>query len=179
MKTLIVLSALAALAVPAVASAQVAQGAVIGNVAINGFVDARCSFVTGSATITLNEMAAADGTYNSVADAKTATLNGFCNGMSSTMTVVSTPISRTGGGSPPTGFVDVVNYTATASVTPAGAVAPVTASDASNGTPSAAAAVSLFSGNILVTLSGSGTAAGKLVAGAYTGNVAVTLTPGL
>lgn len=179
MKTLLALGALAALAIPGVAFAQTAQSPVTGNVAINGFVDARC-VIAPTATITLNEMAAADGTYNLVADGKTATLAGWCNGLTSNMSVASTAITRTGAvGAPPSGFVDVVNFTATASVTPAGALAAVSASDSTVAAPSLAAPVTLFSGAITVALSGSGTAAGKLVAGAYTGNVAVTLTPGL
>lgn len=181
MKTLLALTAFAALAVPAAASAQAAAlGPVTGNVAITGKVDARC-VIAPTASIALNEMADANGVYNLAADGKTATLNGWCNGLTSTMTVASTAITRTGAvGAAPTGFVDVVNFVATASVTPAGAAAAVSASDSTLAAPSAAASVGLFSGNVTVALSGSSTpVVGKLVAGNYTGAVAVTLTPGL
>ena len=181
MKALLTLTVLAALAVPAAASAQAAALApVTGDVSITGKVDARC-VIAPTALIALGEMADANGVYNLVADNKTATLAGWCNGLTSAMTVASTAITRTGAaGTPPTGFVDVVNFVATAAVTPAGAGAPVSASDSTLAAPSVAASVGLFSGNVTVTLSGSSTpVAGKLVAGNYTGSVAVTLTPGL
>lgn len=179
MKTLLALTALAALAVPAAASAQAAAlGPVTGNVAITGKVDARC-VIAPTAAIALGEMADENGVYNNTANGKSATLNGWCNGTTSTMSVASTPITRTVVGVVPAGFVDVVNFVATASVTPA-AGGSASASDSTLADPSTAASVGLFSGNITVALSGSSTpVAGKLVAGNYAGAVAVTLTPGL
>lgn len=155
--------------------ASTAAAAQDGTVTINGTVAAKC-VIAPSATITLGEMADLNGVYNSVANGRTATLTAWCNGAASTMTVASTAIKLVGGAAPTSGFVDTVDFTGTASVTTA-AGAAVSASDSTTAAASAPAAVSLFSSDILVTLSGSATAAGKLIAGTYTGSVVVTLAP--
>lgn len=173
MKTInIAAAALAALLVSTAASAQ----SVSGTVTIDGTVQAKC-VIAPAATITLGEMAGVTGVYNNVADGKTATLTAWCNGAASTMTVASTAISLVGGGAVPTGFTNTVNFTGTASVTPAGAGGAVSASDSTTAAPSAAAAVSLFSNDITVALSASSTNGGKLIAGTYQGSVVVTLAP--
>lgn len=168
-KIILATAGLALLAAPAAFAAD-------GTVTINGSVAAAC-VIAPSATITLGEMADSNGLYNSVANGKTATLAGWCNGAASTMSVVANPIVLQGVHTTPTGFTDTVNYTATAAVTPAGAGSPVSTSDSTTAAAAAAATVGLFNGNITVTLSASATPAGQLIAGSYSGTTVVTLTP--
>lgn len=173
MKTvLIAATALTALLGSTAAAAQ----DVSGTVTINGTVAAKC-VIDPAATITLGEMADLNGVYNNVANGKTATLTAWCNGSRSTMTVASTAIKLVNGVAPPTGFVDTVNFTGTASVASASGGGTVSASDSTTAVPSAAATVGLFSNTITVVLSASSTAAGKLIAGDYQGSVVVTLAP--
>ncbi len=169
-KYMIAAAAVAALLAPTAALAQ------DGTVNINGSVAAKCVIAT-SATITLNELAGVDGLYNLVADNKAATLNGWCNGAASTISVVANPIVLQGGPAVQPGFTNTIDFTATASVTPAGAGAPVTVADTTIAAAQSPVAVGLFSDNITVTLSASGTNGGKLIAGAYAGSVVVTLSP--
>jgi hypothetical protein len=163
-------------ALPA-AAIDVGPTPVSGTATINGSVLANC-VLAASDPITLGQLAnLSDGKYNGVADTKKATLAGFCNGTTSTMTVVANPIVLTSVHSaPPTGFTDTVDYTATASLNTA-AGATVSTSDSTTGSPAAAAAVSLFSGNVTVTLSSSTAGENKLIAGPYQGTTVVTLTP--
>jgi len=173
MKTLIIAAtALAALGFSTAASAQSANG----TVTVNGTVAAKC-VIAPTGTITLGEMADIFGQYNLAADNKSATLNAFCNGTRSTMTVLSSPIILQSTIVVPAGFTNIVDFTGTASVTPAGSGAAVSASDSTIAAASAPAAVSLFSDNITVTLSASSTNGNKLIAGAYQGSVVVTLAP--
>ncbi|KQY75387.1 hypothetical protein [Brevundimonas sp. Root1423] len=158
-----------ALLLPAAAFAQ------DGTVNINGSVAAKC-VIASSATITLNELADADGLYNLAADGKSATLNAWCNGAASTISVVATAITLQGGPAVQPGFTDAIQYTATASVAPA-AGGSVSVTDSTVAAAAPAATVGLFSNNITVALSASGTNGGKLIAGSYTGNVVVTLAP--
>src|SRR5262249_8514683 len=122
-----------------------------------------------------------DGSYNGVADGKSTTLAGFCNGLGSTISVLANPIVLTGAHpAAPTGFTDTVNYTATASVTPAGSVTPVSAVDTSaSAGGSASTTVGLFAGNVTVGLSSSSAGGNRPIAGTYQGSVVVTLTPNL
>lgn len=170
-KFLLSAAALGLLALPAAAFAQ------DGEVTITGSVAAAC-VIEPTATITLGELADADGLYDaSVADGETATLNAWCNGASSTIAVAATAITLQGGPAPVTGFTDTINFTATASVTPADAAAAVEVSDSTTGAADAAATVGLFSDDITVTLSASATDGSKLIAGDYEGSVTVTLAP--
>ncbi len=169
-------------AVSAIALVTVA-GAVDGAVNINGSVAAKCEFTIPSATINLGEMAGPGGTLDtSTVNGKFQTLNGWCNGVASTMTVNSAPIAHTSVATAPTGFARRVDYTATASLASASLATTVNGTDSSAGALAAGAAVSvgLFSGPITVTLSAAASAenaGGILVAGTYTGLVTVTLTP--
>lgn len=167
---MIAAAAVAALLAPTAAFAQ------DGTVNIEGSVAAKCVIAT-STTITLNELADNDGLYNGVADGKDATLNAWCNGAASTISVVANAISLQGGPAVQPGFTDTVQFTATASVTPAGAGGAVSVADSTLGIADAAAMVGLFSDDITVTLSASATNGGKLIAGDYAGSVVVTLSP--
>ncbi|MGB7655328.1 MAG: hypothetical protein WBL74_07590 [Novosphingobium sp.] len=162
------------LAVPAllVASPALAQSAT-GTVAIDGSVANRCMFTLPNATISLGEISlVSNGKLDPAkVNGKSATLNGWCNGTASTMTVTSTQLTTPTAA--PTGFDNRVDYTGTAvanavsgsdSSLAAGAGLPVT--------------VGQFSGDIVVTLSAASSPTnGLMVAGTYTGNVQVTLAP--
>ena len=162
------------LAVPALlaASPALAQSAT-GTVAIDGSVANRCMFTLPNATISLGEISlVSNGKLDPAkVNGKSATLNGWCNGTASTMTVTSTQLTTPTAAT--TGFDNRVDYTGTAvanavsgsdSSLTAGAGSPVT--------------VGQFSGNIVVTLSAASSPTnGLMVAGTYTGNVQVTLAP--
>lgn len=163
----------------ATAPPALAQSSSTGTVTIDGSVAPRCLFTTASATIDAGELATS-GTGTSAGkldasklDGQTRTLTGWCNGTASSMTVEARPVvNTTVTSAPPAGFDRVVNYTATATAN------AVSASDSSTvagaGSP---AIVSLFTGDVTVTLSGSSTpAAGLLVAGTYQGETVVTLS---
>ncbi|MFL6858667.1 MAG: hypothetical protein ACJ8DZ_05435 [Allosphingosinicella sp.] len=155
-------------AIPAAASAQ----DVTGTVTINATVAQKCLFTTPSATITIPELAGADGKLDpATVNGQTKTLVGWCNGTAATMAVAATPITTAAPGG--ASFDNRVDYTATAL---ANAVsANDTSTIAGAGTPQT---VGVFSGDIVVTLSGAASPGGKLLlAGAYTGNVTVTLSP--
>ena len=164
------------LAIPAVlvASPAFAQsGTATGTVTIDGTVAGRCMFTLPNATISLGEISlASNGKLDvSKVNGRNATLTGWCNNTSATMSVTTTQLTT--GTAATTGFDNRVDYTGTA------VTGSVSASDSSlvagAGTPST---VGQFSGNIVVTLSGASSPTGGLmVAGTYTGNVVVTLTP--
>ena len=175
MRTLI--GAAAALAVIGVASQAGAQ--VTGTVDITGSVGERCEFTVDSAVIPLGEMSGTGGVLDtSTVNGESASLNGWCNGTAAEMSVEAHAIQNVDFlSAPPTGFERLVNFTATATASPAGG--PVSANDTSAsvgaGTPST---VGVFSSNIDVVLSASSTpGGGKLIAGNYAGSVDVTLTP--
>ncbi|MND52767.1 hypothetical protein D3C87_947500 [compost metagenome] len=177
MKTLIALAAVAAVSAP------VAAFAADGNVAINGSVAAVCKFSLDNATISLGEMADGDGFLNAaVVNNKTATLTGWCNGVSSTMAVTATELTRSGAAVNAAGFTSRVDYTATAATQSASLGAAASANDTTvTAGAGAAANLGLFADNVTVTLTNAapGAAGARLVAGSYTGNVKVTLTPAL
>jgi hypothetical protein len=173
----------AAITTPALA-ATVTGTAVNGSVRITGNVAPKCSFTTSSQTITISsDMSDSSGVYNHALDNQTATLVGFCNGAGSTIQVTSYPVVNTV--TAPTGFVNRIDYTASATAYNGATAANATpANDASTansgtsgGTPGTAQTTGLFSGNVVVTLSGSSTGTGLMVAGTYNGLVDVTLTP--
>ena len=162
------------LAIPAVvlASPAFAQSAT-GTVNIDGSVAGRCMFTLPNATISLGEISlASNGKLDPAkVNGRTATLTGWCNNTSASMSVTTTQLTT--GTSAPTGFDNRVDYTGTA------VTGSVSAADSSltagAGTPST---VGLFTGNIVVTLSGASSPSnGLMVAGTYTGTVVVTLTP--
>lgn len=170
------------LAVPlALAASPALAQSVTGTVNIDGSVAGRCLFAIPNATIHLNEISqigggAGAGTLNAGAvNGQTATLNAWCNGAASSMSVETTALTlQSPPASIPTGFVSRVDYGADA------AASTATGTDDSltpgAGTP---VTVGLFNSNIGVTLKNATTAPGLLVAGIYTGNVKVTLTPAL
>jgi hypothetical protein len=162
---------LGAAATPAFA---VAPAGVDGTVTVNANVAPKCLFTTPSQTITIAELAGADGKLDaSTVNGKNATLVGWCNGSAATMQVTAAPLDNAGSGG--TSFDSRVNYTATALAN------SVSATDVTTDAGAAGTAqnVGLFSGNVVVTLSSAATPGGKLLlSGAYTGAVTVTLAPG-
>jgi hypothetical protein len=164
-KSLLILAAvgLSAAATPAFAAD--------GTVNIDGSVAAKCLFTTSSATLSLGELAGADGKLDvSTVNTKNATLVGWCNGSAATMQV--NALALTNSGTPGSSFDNTIDYTATAVAN------SVSASDTTAAGAGTAQTVGLFSGDVVVTLSGSSTPGGKLLlSGAYTGSVVVTLSP--
>lgn len=156
---------------------------VSGTVTVNGNVASKCLFTTGAATITIDELAGADGKLDAatVAD-KTATLAGWCNKSASKISVDATSLSNTTA-APAPGFTRSVNYTATATAYGADSVSVGSATDSNStdATAGTAASIPMFHGDIKVVLSSASTttATDLLAAGAYQGSVKVTLTPGV
>jgi hypothetical protein len=166
-----------ALLTAGVADAQSVAGAV----GLNGSVAARCQFTTDNAVLNIGEMSVTTGSGSSLGtfnhttlDGKSAVLNGWCNGTGATMTVQAFPMLNTGfTGSPPSGFDDRVDFTATAVENAASASA-----SSLNATPGTPSTVGVFNSNITVSFSNSATpGGGKMIAGPYTGTVNVTLAP--
>ncbi|HJS80256.1 MAG TPA: hypothetical protein VJ748_06495 [Vitreimonas sp.] len=169
----------AAAALALIGAASQASAQVTGTVDITGSVGERCEFTVNSATIPLGELSGTGGLLDTAqVNGETATLNGWCNGTAAEMTVEANAIENISFvGSPPAGFETIVNYTATATASPASG--DVSANDTSvsvgAGAPSL---VGVFSSDIDVVLSASSTpGGGKLIAGNYEGSVDVTLTP--
>ena len=169
----------AAAALALIGAASQASAQVTGTVDITGSVGERCEFTVNSATIPLGELSGTGGLLDTAqVNGETATLNGWCNGTAAEMTVEANAIENISFvGSPPAGFETIVNYTATATASPASG--DVSANDTSvsvgAGAPSV---VGVFSSDIDVVLSASSTpGGGKLIAGNYAGSVDVTLTP--
>lgn len=173
---------LSALAAAGSAFAQTASG-VTGDISVEGSVEASCQFSTDT-TVVLNigEMAVQSGAFatlgtydHNTLDGETATLNGFCNGSASTMTVEATRMVNVDFSDPaPSGFEKFVEFTATAVIDDVASASDETTTPGA-GNP---ATVGLFADDIVVTFSDSGTPGpGRLIAGDYIGTVVVTLTP--
>lgn len=169
------LLALAALPAILAASPALAQSGATGTVTIDGSVAGRCMFTLPNATISLGELSlSSNGRLDvSKVNGRSATLNGWCNGTASTMSVTTTQLTNSVTAT--TGFDNRVDYTGTAVANSA------SASDSSL-TAGAGTAVTVgqFTGDVVVTLSAASSPTnGLMVAGSYTGNVQVTLTPAL
>jgi hypothetical protein len=172
---------LALLIAAAAASPAWAQSA--GTVDVQGAVAERCQFTSTSAVLLdIGEMSLTSGAASNLGkydpttlESRTATLNGWCNGTASTMTVEAAPmVHQTFSGAPPAGFERQVDFTATATV---GGGASASDSTLAPG-PGAATPVGLFSDDVTVTFANSATpGGGRLIAGAYDGTVEVTLSP--
>lgn len=169
------LLALAALPAILAASPALAQAGATGTVTIDGSVAGRCMFTLPNATISLGELSlSSNGRLDvSKVNGRSATLNGWCNGTASTMSVTTTQLTNSVTAT--TGFDNRVDYTGTA-------VANAASASDSSLTAGAGTAVTVgqFSGDVVVTLSAASSPTnGLMVAGTYTGNVQVTLTPAL
>jgi hypothetical protein len=183
-KLLIIASAAAATAFALPAMATPVTGDVTGQMNVSGQVTAKCANL-GSATVDLDvgELADANGSVVSdFAQNKHAEFTVTCTGAAPQVTVAATPL--TGPASPPSGYTNLVQYKATATVADAngGSVAPYVLTDGSNPLNSnvavLAAAIATGTGNVKVDLSNPTAVPGsRLIAGNYTGTVTVTVAP--
>lgn len=182
--TLLLLSLVAAASAGSVASA---QQAVTGNVNVTGTVSARCAFASQDAvTLAIGEMSTVTGATADLGKlqptsltSRTATLNGFCNGVAASIGVEALPLLNTDFTSAaPTGFDRRVDFTSQATVATA-SLGSVSASDTTTAVGAGSNVVAgLFSNDIVVSFSGAATpTGGRLIAGPYAGSVIVTLRP--
>lgn len=176
MKKFAIAAALGALTVSMPAFA---AGEVTGTVTVNGSVASKCQFTTNSATITIPELAGADGKLDAATvNGQLATLAGWCNKSASSISVNAT--SLTNGITAAPGFTSAVDFAATATAYDknGASVGFATDSNSADATASGLTSVSMFRGDIKVELSAASTTVDSLLtAGAYQGSVAVTLTP--
>lgn len=176
--------AAASLALACGAGPALAQTAT-GTVQVNGSVANRCLFVTGDVVLDLGELALLSGDNAALGrldasklTSRTATLNGWCNGVSASMAVEALPLLNTSfTDAAPSGFDRRVDYTATATAQPASGSVSASDSTLTSG-PGAASTTGIFSSDITVSFADAATpAGGRLVAGTYGGSVVVTLSP--
>ena len=170
------------------ASAASAATTASGDVTITGSVAASCAVTSpASNTITLGELAQTDGvtpTFANNSGGLSKTLGFRCNSAAPTITVSATPLKATTvGASPPTGYTDTVNYTATAtpalvSGTPVAAACTTAAATCTSSAATQPARLSNSSGNVTVTIS-SPTANGSILAADPTYQGVVTVTVGV
>jgi type 1 fimbria pilin len=168
----IILAALAGLVLSA-GAAQAATVGVTGTVTVTGNVAGRCDLSISSAAINIPELSnTSTGQLDptTVSSAPHVNLVGFCNGAASTMQIVASPLLNAG--TPPVGFTNRVDYTATATEN----AIPATDNTIAPGSDHAPVIVGNFSGNIDVGLSNATSPVGSLLAGPYTASVIVTLT---
>ena len=156
-----------------------------GTVQVNGSVANRCLFVSGDVVLDLGELALVSGDTATLGrldaaklTSRSATLNGWCNGVSATMAVEALPILNTSfTDAAPSGFERRIDYVATATATPSGgAVAAADTTLTSGG--GVASTTGIFSSDIALSFAEAATpTGGRLVAGSYSGSVIVTLSP--
>jgi hypothetical protein len=177
-KAYLIAAPLALLAMPVMAQSASSTG----TVTINGAVSSRCLFTLPGGTITIPELSVQGSGSNAgkldagTVNGQTRTLQGWCNGTPSNMTVEAFPLLNTSfAPAAPTGFDKRIDYTATAAAN--SQTANDTSVTAGVGAP---ASVNLFTGDVVVTLSAaSSPTSGLLVAGNYSGYVEVTLSPAI
>jgi hypothetical protein len=167
-----------------------------GTVNLTGSVAPRCGLAaSGSSTIfgqtvELGELAAADGTLRTGIDGQfasaAAAISVVCNTAAPTISVSASPLSaQTSTGTPPTGFANTIDYTATVALRTT-ASAPVVLSTASGSSVSHTFSVgegriANSVGNVTLSATAFHTASASdiLVAdSSYKGSIAVTIAPG-
>lgn len=180
---LIALTASSAIATPALA--QSATGSVV----VNGSVAAKCTASpTISGTISLNELALADGTIDSAFTSQTGGLTRsfsvVCTSASPTITVSSTALNNTTDATTGNGYTGRVHYTSTLvadKATTGTATAVYTTLDTPPAPTSTALGAPLKNApsNVRVTVSnGSTTNLGDLLkTGSYTSTITITVSP--
>lgn len=173
----------------ALAPQAVAQDAT-GTIDVRGTVAGRCSVQGAGATFTgaidLGELAAANGTLRT--DLQSPTVPGqqvsfgvTCNTGAPTVTLQSTRLA-TAAGAPPTGYANVIDFTATADITTTGGATAVNYITAAS--PPGPTTVILtnpltnLANNVIVRVHSFNTAANLiLVAGGYNATITVTIRP--
>jgi hypothetical protein len=166
-----------------VASAQTVNG----TIAVTGSVAERCFVVPGAAaifsdTFALGELAIAGGTVATKTD--TGSFQVHCN--TGTVNVGITADSLETGGAAPTGYSNIIHYTAQLDLTLAtGSFTPITviseaATSATTTSDTTTARLATGSTNVTVSLSALTTpnVTDLLVAGDYDGEIRVTIAPG-
>ena len=178
-----ILAALAAssalIAVPA--AAQSASG----TVNVTGSVQAKCTAITPiTGTITLNELALANGTVDSAFSSNTGGLSRTftvrCTSANPGLSVTSVPLTTTSTGTP--GYTGTVHFTSTLNVAKAGggnATVVDTSNVAAATTGSVGDRLANSNDNVVIAISNGNTtnAADLLEAGSYTGSIAITISP--
>ena len=158
-----------------------------GSVDVTGTVAARCTAVTPiSGSITLGELAKADGTVDPAFSGNTGGLSrNFtikCNGANPKVSVEAKPLVNAAATNSPNGYTNTVHYTATVVATGAkGGSTTVTDQSLSSGATSGQVGdrLAATSNNISLTV-GSGLtsdATAILDAGTYAGKVEITVAP--
>ena len=183
--------ALAAVALAATSTPALAQN-VTGTLVINGNVPSKCQVVSGTGvsqtfgtTVDLGDLSAPDGTLLpglSVTSADYADLLArvVCTTANADVTLTATPLAIAGAPAAPTGYTNVIDYTAAVAVTTVGggAGASVLASDPTPATFQVGRLANNGSGNVELSATGFTTAAGAILEqGSYTGQVQVVIAP--
>ena len=181
---LIALAASAAIATPALA-----QSVASGTVAVNGTVAGKCTAITPiSETITLNELALAngtvDGTFSGAASGGlTKTFTVKCTTATPRITVSSNALTNTVDPTTANGYTGTVNYTSTlvADQAPTGFATAIyiTAGNPPASTTALTAPLKNATGNVRLTVSAGTTTNGSdvLKSGTYTSTVTITVSP--
>ncbi|CAD7339843.1 hypothetical protein FIM10_14645 [Sphingomonadales bacterium 56] len=176
-----------ALMLGSVATAAPAFAQASGSVDVSGTVAAKCSAVTPiSGSITLGELAKADGTVDPAFAGNTGGLSRTftikCNGANPKLTVEAKPLVNAAATNSPNGYTNTVHYTATVVATGAkGGSATVADQSLSSGATSGQVGdrLAAVSNNLSLTV-GSGLTADStaiLDAGTYAGKVEITVAP--
>lgn len=158
-----------------------------GSVDVTGTVAARCSAVTPiSGSITLGELAKADGTVDAAFSGNTGGLSrNFtikCNGANPKVSVEAKPLVNAAATNSPNGYTNIVHYTATVVAMGAkGGTATVADQSINSGATSGQVGdrLAAVSNNIALTV-GTGVtseATAILDAGTYAGKVEITVAP--
>ena len=170
-----------------VATAAPAFAQASGSVDVSGTVAAKCSAVTPiSGSITLGELAKADGTVDPAFASNTGGLSRTftikCNGANPKLTVEAKPLVNAAATNSPNGYTNTVHYTATVVATTAkGTNATVADQSLSSGATSGQVGdrFAATSNNLQLTV-GSGLTSDStaiLDAGTYAGKVEITVAP--
>ena len=171
----------------ALASAPVFAQTVTGSVDVTGTVAARCSAVTPiSGSITLGELAKADGTVDPAFAGNTGGLSrNFtikCNGSNPKITVDAKPLVNAAATNSPNGYTNTVHYTATLVAMGAkGGTTSVADQSLSTGATSGQVGdrLAAVANNITLTVGTGATADSTAIldAGTYAGKVEITIAP--
>jgi hypothetical protein len=153
---------------------------------VNGSVLPKCTAITAiEGTITLGELAVANGTVNSTfsnnSGGLTRTFTVRCTSANPGLSVNAAPLTTTASGTP--GYTGTVHYTATLTALKANSADSTSVVDTSNTagatTGSLGDRLKNDNGNVTVTVSNGNTTTGSdlLEAGNYTGTIAIIVSP--
>lgn len=158
-----------------------------GSVDVTGTVAAKCTAVTPiTGSITLGELAKADGTVDAAFAANTGGLSRSftvrCNGAAPKVSVEAKPLVNAAAGTSPTGYTNTVHYTATlVAIAAKGGNTTVADQSISTGATSGQLSERFAPGQNNLTLTvGSGATTDTnaiLDAGSYAGKVEITVAP--